>query len=314
MKLSKEVKVGLLATTALTIVYLGSNFLKGKEIFFTGNIYYTTYDNTGGLTTTSPVLVKGLPIGRVQKIEVVPGKNYSVLVAFGTEKNIKLTDATRAKLVSPSLLGGKAIELLIEEGNPLKNHDTVPGYVEQSFGEEFAQTALPALNDAKDASLLASKFITNLVENIDKINAIFTNLEGVTQKLKQTITENEKGFSVLSQNLTEVSVAVSDHENGMGALLKKLNRLIDGAEGIEVKEAADKLNSILNHIEKILHETDKGKNSFSRLLEDDSLYKSLDQTLSNLDNLLVDLKARPWRYVSFSVFGKPKNQESAEEQ
>jgi phospholipid/cholesterol/gamma-HCH transport system substrate-binding protein len=40
------------------------------------------------------------------------------------------------------------------------------------------------------------------------------------------------------------------------------------------------------------------------LLYNDSLYVNLERSARDLDNLLIDLKENPNRYVHFSVFGR----------
>ena len=42
------------------------------------------------------------------------------------------------------------------------------------------------------------------------------------------------------------------------------------------------------------------------LLNDDKMYKNLNEASSSLNSLLIDFKANPKRYVSFSVFGGKK--------
>ena len=304
MKISKEVKVGLFATTALIIIYLGCNFLKGNAVFSSNNIYCTTYAKTGGLSTASPVLVNGMPVGRVKRIQVLTDQGHSALVTFETAKNITLTDATKANLVSRNLLGEKAIDLIIEAGNPLKNYDSVPGKIEEGLSEAFVASVLPTLNDAKDISLLTSRFVASLVENTDKISNTFDNLEGVTAELKQIVRANRKGITSVSQNLEELSRLLADSKNGIGPLLTKLNKLMEGLEGQEAKVVATKLCNILDSLETVLAKTGKGENSLGRLLDDDTLYTNVNQTLGDLDQLLVDFRKQPWRYVNFSIFGR----------
>jgi phospholipid/cholesterol/gamma-HCH transport system substrate-binding protein len=48
----------------------------------------------------------------------------------------------------------------------------------------------------------------------------------------------------------------------------------------------------------------KGKGTAGQLFTNDSLYKNMNNSISNLDLLLKDLKANPNRYVHFSLFGK----------
>ncbi|MEL7065267.1 MAG: hypothetical protein AAFP00_16125, partial [Bacteroidota bacterium] len=185
------------------------------------------------------------------------------------------------------------------------------GQIEQSLTEAFTEGALPTLNEAKDISLLASQFMASLVENTERINAIFTNLEATTRQFREVITENHQGINRLTRHMTEISSALSDDQNGVGPLLTKLNQLIKGVQGQEVKEIAAKLDHILGSIEKVIDKTEQGKSSLNRLLHDDDFYSNLNHTLLNLDELLVDLKAHPWRYINFSVFGgKPSRKEA----
>ncbi|MCY1379490.1 hypothetical protein D9M69_672150 [compost metagenome] len=46
-----------------------------------------------------------------------------------------------------------------------------------------------------------------------------------------------------------------------------------------------------------------GKGTLGMLLNDEEMYKNLTNASKNLDNLMIDLKANPKRYVHFSVFG-----------
>ena len=314
MKLSKEVKVGLLATVALTTVYLGFNFLKGKAVFSSNNSYYTIYTNCRGLAVSSLVLLNGVPVGKVRQLQILPNKEHSVLVTFETKKEIKLTDASKARLISTSLLGDKVIDLHIKEGNLLKNYDTVQGQSELSLEAELFEGTLPALKDVQKVSLLASQFVANLIENTDKINSIFANLEDTTQTLKQSINNNQQEFHILSQNMTKISRALADSNSGVGPLLEKLNQLMHGVKGKEVKEIATKLDNILGSIGRVLDKIEQGNNSLTQLLDDDDFYNNLNQTLGNLDKLLIDFKAHPWRYVNFSVFGKTQGHKPVQQE
>jgi phospholipid/cholesterol/gamma-HCH transport system substrate-binding protein len=306
VKLSKEAKVGLLATVALTILYLGSNFLKGRKVFSSNNSYYTVYDNCMGLSTASPVLINGVSVGRVKSIQIFPNGEKSVLVAFETKKDIKLTDTTRTRLISPSLLGTRAINLLIEPGNPLENYATVPGQVELSYEDIFTERVLPSLENVQNVFLLADKFLTNLIDNTDKINSIFSSLESVAHQLKQTLNKNKQEFDVVSQTISEVAHALADSKTGVRPLLTKCNQLM---EETEVQEITAKLNHILSGIDHVLDKTGQGRNSLSRLLYDDDFYNSLNKTLDNLDKLIIDLRSHPWRYISLSIFGKKQGSE-----
>ncbi|MFM7901965.1 MAG: MlaD family protein, partial [Bacteroidota bacterium] len=69
MKFSREVKIGLLVTGALAGLLYGMNFLKGVDVFTGVNTYYALYQRVDGLTSSSDILISGLKVGQVKKIE-----------------------------------------------------------------------------------------------------------------------------------------------------------------------------------------------------------------------------------------------------
>jgi phospholipid/cholesterol/gamma-HCH transport system substrate-binding protein len=314
VKLNKEVKVGLLAVVALTIFYLGFNFLQERKVFSSNNGYCTIYDSCQGLSESSPVLLNGVPVGRVRNLTILPDREYKVLVTFETQKDIKLTDATQTRLISPAVLGSKAIALIIKAGNPLKNYDTVPGKMEPSLGDTVIEGMLPILQDVQHISLLTNQFVANLVENTDRVNSIFYNLESTTRQLKEAIDKHQHEFHVLSQDLSEVAGALADRKDGVRPLLTKLNHLMEGVPDRGAEEIITRLNLVLGSIGKIVERAELGGNGLGRLLYDDQFYNNLNQTLGNLDKLVVDLKNNPARYFSFSVFGKTQSREQAKEE
>lgn len=285
MNLNKEVKVGFLVVITLTIGYLGFNFLKGKELFPTTKEYYAIYENSRGLNTANEVLLNGFKVGRIKCLRMLPEEKYKILVTLAIDKHIKLTDTSVARLENTNLLGNKAIELIIKEGNLLKQHDTLLTETEQDLSTRFAESTLPALDDAKSITLLTNKFIQNLVENTDRINSIFNNLEQTTYQLRKTVNLNERNLSIISRNLVEVSKSLSDPATGIGPFLSQLKNITDEIEDMKLKQLAMKLNGILSTI------------------EEQYLYGRFEQTLANLDKLLIDLRTNPNRYVHFSIFG-----------
>jgi phospholipid/cholesterol/gamma-HCH transport system substrate-binding protein len=286
MNLDKEFKIGLLTTISLLILYLGFNFLKGKELLAKTNTYYAVYKDAQGLTTSSRVLLNGCPVGIVKSIDIVPDKNYQVEVALSVQKQIQLTDQTSAKLVSNNILGNKIIELVIKEGKPLQNKEELKGEIEQDFQAIFMESTLPTLQDAKAISELANRFMHNLVDNTERINNIFSNLETAARQMRQAITINQKDLGTISKNLADITQTLSDQEIGVKPLFTKLNQLATDVGQMKLPDIAVRLEHIL------------------AMLETGGLNDNLNQVLASLDNLLADIRQYPSRYVHFSVFGK----------
>ena len=60
-------------------------------------------------------------------------------------------------------------------------------------------------------------------------------------------------------------------------------------------KSIERLNSVLGVIE-------KGKGNVGLLINDEELYKSLDNSAKNLNKLIEDIKENPKKYINVSVF------------
>jgi len=79
---SRELKIGILVSTGLIILIFGINYLKGKSLFSTSRYYYAVYDRVDGLLPSSPVMVRGLQVGLVDKVYFNPDNPKELIVKF----------------------------------------------------------------------------------------------------------------------------------------------------------------------------------------------------------------------------------------
>nr|HQU56560.1 MCE family protein [Chitinophagaceae bacterium] len=80
MKISNETKVGVLTITGLTILILGFNFLKGKDLFKKSKKIYAVFNDLGSLSKSNEVKINGYVIGSVYALNV-KDKDMSGIVA-----------------------------------------------------------------------------------------------------------------------------------------------------------------------------------------------------------------------------------------
>ena len=114
MKISNEAKVGLLALSAILILVLGFNFLKGKSIFTKTPTYYAVFSNIGALEKSNQVRINGLAVGTVYNF--VPSNNEvdSIIVEIHLNKDINIP-LNSVALIDASLVGASYIN--IEKSN-----------------------------------------------------------------------------------------------------------------------------------------------------------------------------------------------------
>ncbi|HEX8549859.1 MAG TPA: MlaD family protein [Cytophagaceae bacterium] len=302
LKLSKEMRVGLLALAAGTVLFIGFNFLKGSELFSSTKKYHVLYNNVDGLTPSNPVVLNGLAIGRVDKIKLMPEKNNRVLVTLDVNDDILLGDSTYAKLASTDLLGGKAIELTLGKNSKnYDNEDTLIGVKDQPISEMIAQKAMPIL--------------TNLDSTVVKLNAIFGDELGISIKnilhnfeiasndMKLTMAHSRGNIEGITTNINSLTASLKETERSVKPLLTKLNQFADTLNDLQLKQTINNANTAMKNLNAITTKIEQGKGSIGALINDKALYDNLNTSAKDLDKLFVDIQKNPKRYVHFSVFG-----------
>ena len=90
MKLKKEILIGIIGIVGISILVVGSYFLKGQELWKSRFVYYSKFNNTEGLTTGRPVNLNGLQVGIITNVKF-DSKNFNnIVVEFElTNPNIK---------------------------------------------------------------------------------------------------------------------------------------------------------------------------------------------------------------------------------
>lgn len=292
-----EVKIALAAIIAIILLFFGINFLKGINIFKSTHTYYVTFSDVTGLTKSTPVYANGYAVGNVSDIYYnynTPGK---VVVKVELAKSMQIPQGTTAELMS-SMLGSVTMNLLLAP-NPLDHlsvGDTIHGRMHEGALEKV-QAMIPAVEkmmpklDSIMSSLNAlladpaiaatihntSDITANLKESTRQLNKILGNdIPRLTNRLDR-IGENTE---ILTRNLSALDIATT---------LASVNQTINN-----VNKTAESLNTKINSTD----------NSLGLLLNDRATYDNLNATMSSANNLLIDLKQHPKRYVHFSVFGR----------
>jgi phospholipid/cholesterol/gamma-HCH transport system substrate-binding protein len=299
--ISKEVKIALLTIITSSMLYTGFNFLKGHEAFSKSNYYAAYYHNVDGLLPGNPVYLNGMNVGQVKELELTP--ENKIKVTLQVQASIELSDSTVAKLMDGSLLGGKEIMLKMKPGTKiLEDGATIRSELEVGMSENFMNQAEPILKGV-DKTLGNVNNVLN-TENQQKISQLLSNLEAVSSHLKETIIENRQSLSSTTHNLDKLTASLVETEKKLNPILNNLNILSDSLKDMQLKSTVMQVNKTVADLDETINKINKGKGTLGKMVNEDSLYTHLNKTIKDLDELFLDMKARPKRYVHFSVFGK----------
>jgi len=311
VKLSKEVKVGLLALIAGVILYVGFNFLKGTDFFSSKKKYYIIYKDVDGLTASNSVLLHGLSVGRVHSIRLLPQRDNLILVSIEVEGDVVLGDATVAVLTSSDLLGGKNIDLRLGKNTSIyKTGDTLKGYRDKPFTEILEDRAMPILTNLDSTVQKVNKIFGDQLGN--SIQTTLHNFEIASNDLRGMVKENRKNINVITTNVADLTTSLAETEKALKPLMVKLNAVADTINDLNMKRTIAKANTALQNLQDITAKINSGQGTLGLLVNDKSMYQNLDQSIKDLDKLMLDLQKNPKRYVHFSLFGgKDKTEKTA---
>jgi phospholipid/cholesterol/gamma-HCH transport system substrate-binding protein len=303
LKIAKEIKIALLAISSLVIFYIGFNYLKGVEFFDPTNEYYALYEKLDGLTVSNPVLLSGLSVGRVSNIEILQDDNNKVKVYFEVREDITLGTQTVA-LLSSDLLGTQTIVLQrFEVTDILPQGSEVIGKSEQSLTAQIQEQAYPVLKTLDSVGRHLNGILENIDSNEKMINGILADVKLATSTIASFSTK-EAQIKAMLNDFKKISGALADEQNGLKATLAKTNGILDSVNKLEMKQLFSNMDSTIQNMNALIASMNDGEGTIDKLLSSDSLYNSLNQTMVDLDKLLIDFREQPKRYVHFSLFGK----------
>lgn len=308
MKISKEVKVGLLTVGALAILFVGFKFLKGIDFFDPANTYYVVYENVDGLTISNPVEVNGFRVGRVNDITLLQdGAKTGMLVAIEINEDLVLYQGTEALLVDENpVLGGKAIVLRIKRnGRALVEEDTLTGVVDQALGDMLKEKADPIIANIDTTLTKVNNILTDISGSGGKVDGALGDFQLAANELKYMVVENRRDINAIAMNLKGLSETLNDPQNGVAPFMVKMNNLADSLNDMELKQTVASANAAVQNLQAITKNLQSGQGSLGKLMYSDSLYTNLNQSTESLNRLIQDIQANPDRYIDlrFSLIG-----------
>lgn len=314
MKISREFKVGFVFIAAVAILIWGFNLLKGTDIFSTKRFLYAVYERVDGLENDNKVLINGLNIGKVNRLDFIPGSD-KILVELYIQNDVDIPDNSIAMIKGTDLLGTKAIEIIMGDSPAYANNlDTLPAQLEQSLMSQVNEQVEPlkrkalALISSIDSTMSDIQSVfdentrNNLTNTIEKIKNTLANAEDATSRIDTILTEGQPRIRVIMENLESVSTNLKDNNENLTTILTNFAALSDSLGSAEIPQTIRAANRAVKRISMIAEKMNSGDGTIGQLMNNDSLYIELENTTSALRELLEDIQNNPKKYVKFSLF------------
>jgi phospholipid/cholesterol/gamma-HCH transport system substrate-binding protein len=303
LKLSREIKTGIIVIGGILLFILGFSYLKSTPLFDDSKTFYAVYKNVGGLQPGTQVSVNGFSVGKVNDIKFKDESGY-LIVTFSVSSSFEFSKNSRAELYDTGIIGGKGIQIkpvfdgarMAESGDTLQT-DTRPGLTEL-----VQQKLTPLQLKVEGAVSNADSLLMNFNDVLD--DKTKRNLRESIQGLTQVVANFQKSASTLNEMLDTNKTHIDSSLANINIITENFAKLSDSIANVGLSGTIKNLESTIKNLDALLAKIEKGEGSLGKLMKNEELYNNLTDASKELDLLLQDFRLNPKRYVNVSVFGK----------
>ncbi len=336
MKRRDELLVGFTILFALAVVVGGALWLSERQLGQGGQEYVARFNTVGGLSAGSPVVLRGVQVGRVQEIRLAEGDWVEAVLSVYPDVVIQGLPAVIA--ASASLFGEWQASIVsrdspdISDPNVLRDlelaeaqgDDAWPGATLPDIGQLTAQAGRiasdigafsnriqTAFNDEAVVHLQSSiRDFGQVAERINEFADQQTSILGeVADNVRVTSNVVTSTSEMLQRIMSRLDTATAEGE--LDSIVRNASQVsADLRLAMEefrdfvamVNQNATSIDRIIAGADTVFSRLTEGTGTVARLVSDSTLYVETSLAIQELRALLADIKENPRKYFKFSVF------------
>ena len=303
MKLTKEIKTSIFVLFSVLLFIFGFNFLKGTSILDKQKTVYAVYDEVDGLMVGASVSVNGLAIGNVTSLDFLPNST-KILVTLKLKDKLRFSPNSTATLHETGLIGGIAISIdpVFEDGNIIKSGDTLKSVIRPGLTELINEQIQPLQRNLQSILVSVDSLflgVTNIM-NKDSQN----NLKVALDEMTSAISSINSSAIILEKTLKNNDLKINNTIGNIESISSNMEKITDSIAKTSLKQTISNLEKSIEGINKSIQDLNSDSSSLGLLIRNDEFYKKLNSSVNDLNQLLIDLKNNPKRYIHFSIFGR----------
>lgn len=300
MKISKEFKIGLFVVSVIAGSFILINYLRGKDLLNREFEVSARYADVEGLVASAPVYIKGYKAGKVSSVEY-DALTDDFIVTCSVLNDFKIPADSRMTIYGVDIMGGKGVRIdLGSSSEIIEDGDVISSGSEPALLDGLASSVVPLVDKAGKTldslnvavssvnRILADANISRTISHIEKtmadVRSVASCLEGKSDELNAFI----DNLAVLSERF----VSVADQAD---TLVSTVNSAVSQISEEDIRHLVTSFRTLIDS----LNDPD---GTIGRLMNDDSVYDSLDSLLNDVDGLVRKIQENPKKYLRISVF------------
>lgn len=327
MKISREVKTGIVVVVAVALFVWGFNFLKGRDIFSTSLDLYAHYDNVDGLVSSNPVQYAGFKIGLVRDVRFDnTTKNWLVHFVI-TNDDLTIPKGSKMEIFSDGLLGSKAVRVIFNPagGAPVKDGEMMMGDVEQSLKDQVNAQIKPLKDKAENLVSSIDSVVTvikavfdkdargNLTASFESVKNALNTFERTAKRLDTLVASEKNKLSDIFTKIQSIATNLSNNNENIAKAIANFAAITDSLAKANVGETVREANKAMADVSKIMDKINRGEGTMGMLINNDTLYRNLSAAVESMNRLSEEIQKYPGKYIPFKRGGKAPKLPGAEQ-
>ncbi len=301
-----NLKVGILLTIVIAIMFWASFSGGGTSIFDPKGKFVCYFVNVNGLVNGSPVWMSGVEVGNVKSVSFVSLDSLrQVKVVCRIKKSVwdRLTKDARVQLGTIGFLGDKYVEVLPgTRGGPAIEEMEIIETLDAGSAEAVFKAGEKAIDHAGAFVVGLDTMLARINRGEGTLGQMATDDQLYTEmtKLLTRLTVLTNG---LQENQERIVSSLEKTANSVGNLSEKVDEN-KGTIGRLVNDPAlyDNLSASTAKLDSVLRKINNAEGNLGLLVNDTAMYSEMTNLMVRLNNLITDIQDNPRKYFKFSVF------------
>lgn len=284
---------------AVIVGIIGYRFMLDTPLFRQSMQYYTIVERVDGIGTGSFVYTRGINVGSVQRMELLP--NDSVMVHFSANVDGGIPVGTIVYIRSVDLLE-KA--MVLEKGI---STERIPqgGFVQGVFDEGVMGHLRDLSEDAGSNVLESTERLNRILGEVDRVmieggsedlQNILDNLDATTAQVNLVLARSSRDIESSIAHLNNIMANVDSLSAGQKDRIDTLITNLESVSG-ELDSMTKELNSFSIELNSVMRKINEGEGSLGKLVNDPSLYNNLDSLSYQLNRMIKELNDNPRHFL-----------------
>lgn len=274
--------VGAFVLGTFVLLFWGSLQIGAFSSFFApeGRVFLARFDNVAGLDVETDVLMAGVAIGKVTRIELV-GHQARVTLRI-TDPALRIPVDSVVTIRSHGLLGERVLEIV--PGQSTRGLD--PGGV---FTRTRAAADVDVLIDRISGVAGDIQQVSATLRNVlggpegeEALQEVLANTRAMSSHLRSIVENNEEGIERIVMNLdafsSDLAELSDEHKEDVRVLLGGL------------RDASAKVNHALDNLVEVSDRIERGEGTLGMLMSDDGLYQEVDAAIADVRAALREVR------------------------